>query len=1660
MFPTVGKNAIKKILSFFIASLLALLVCVTLVPALNKAGASDTSFKVTYKDANKVSANANNPDANFATGILTVQSVSDFSEEDPPEYTNYLFARAYIADSTRTGAQNPLEIKTAQRVGDKIIVTSVARSQDDDDITLYIDAEGSEKKIVFEYIPDNQVSYLKYESVVPSELNKSDVDVAGPSHIGLTYDRTSQKYSGNVNITVTLPRDYYPEVRVRERGSTATVSPATNGSDVSSPEKTIINYTLNITKGNKTIEVKAIKRSDTVTVTFDTTRKDDWYDGQSPSYGDTKRLFRYENSSGQNVTVNAESRNGTAAKKWVASGINRKEDFEFYIYRDLGLNISSGGVRLAKNSSLVALWSGNEMIAAAPQPLARYGASMYTGYDLFGANPPTYTEFSGSSAKARWFVFFAPLLLSTFIPMYSQDFGYDTVQGSNWANGKTGGTSETSKGTVVDWYKEAILGKLVGQYTQSTIEHGARAGMTTRIEIVDAKPINYKGTLGKAEDPENVDLSQFTNDNTSNWTDNNKSYAKSNILRIAYKVTVSNISHDLIVDTEWASSDQIKAAIYRTHGLESYDVYQASGGYVRADSTVYLTAQKIQGTKTSSGLVPVTNSDPKLPVRARIQNGYTDPVFHDYSWVYNHGGIYKDAPTELTCEYISGEQYCADPKYPMGPNATKNAVEGTYPLFSVGGDVIQRENGRATVMSTYGGMNILGITADPYEIPVWYDLDGGTAPRGTERDFANRTAAEQDSSFRYDVERHPLIHIPSFRPVKKARLLTGWTVWYVDMDGVHHNTGNTVGVASQWRIDDNATLGSKLTDATGKRLVQGFYFKANYLMNSGAREYNAEYHDVDDDTTIKLTQFIGIKGINAHYSADAVPESFEQDGVTYYRYMINEYGWPLLQEEINEKYLTVNALPDDDPGAEIVETDKKVFIFPYTKLLPPLPGETVVKVRTGTKKGTGKDARYSLPAKSDWAKQSIENGEQMPEGTVFEFVNRENDQWVPYDPSTDTPGVYTIYTRVTYPNGTQRTILTNLRVISMAESWSEEKDPPTAQGITLNWGSEPYNDFASLLVRDENLPVIVNEIRVDSEGNYLDNEGNIIPADTLPATISATRIVQTEAEWKEVKTQPVVDTIPKAGGHDQDIAIVLTFPDNSTITIPDINNPGQDKCADETCSFGGSIIEVPVKVTIRKAAETNEPEGRLVYMPDYQWSDSGIKITPEFSNDLARIAVSNSDSLPLNLSGREIPKPMNYEWTGQLSRATDGVVYNNGNQNVNLRVTYPDDSYDDMLAQVTVLTTRVLIVGRGSIPDEQLARVALGDVVNDFPEGTTFEWKNYDTSKDNAPATIRIIFPEDYYQPSFEIGTSLITRGYEEVSLRKEDGKGNPLANARFKICAATTDGQRALSLGDSLAAPDSEPDYCAVARDTDGTAYDDLVSDENGHIGAESISIPAGDWVLVELEAPQNYLLGEPLHFVLPENSTEVPVVIYRNHYDETALTQLLIEKWGYSGRDGDSQPLPGSRFALYEDSGSGPSTVIDEDLPDANTDSAATKTTSLFIASDLRKDSCYWLVETQAPDGHALLALPVKICFSLDASSELVVTVPTSSDSKEFFIEVAPPVNDVPKVIVRDIEMGVLPLNGGPGIYPYIVGGLFIICAAYVISGRSLSASRRSSQ
>ena len=154
-----------------------------------------------------------------------------------------------------------------------------------------------------------------------------------------------------------------------------------------------------------------------------------------------------------------------------------------------------------------------------------------------------------------------------------------------------------------------------------------------------------------------------------------------------------------------------------------------------------------------------------------------------------------------------------------------------------------------------------------------------------------------------------------------------------------------------------------------------------------------------------------------------------------------------------------------------------------------------------------------------------------------------------------------------------------------------------------------------------------------------------------------------------------------------------------------------------------------------------------------------------------------------------------------------------------------------------------------------------------------------------------------------------------------------------------------------------------------------------------------------------------------------------------------IRIEKAGTqpvgTPNDDGTYPLDGAAFAIYDNEAlaGDPVSVLDGG--------------SRFVTAPLETGKTYWLVETRAPVGHALLPRPVAFHIEAGADADATTVIKTDFGADEGFSSVRvlpasgslPGADRTPGIRVVDTQVGVLPKAGSIGIYPQLAGGAALL-------------------
>ena len=170
------------------------------------------------------------------------------------------------------------------------------------------------------------------------------------------------------------------------------------------------------------------------------------------------------------------------------------------------------------------------------------------------------------------------------------------------------------------------------------------------------------------------------------------------------------------------------------------------------------------------------------------------------------------------------------------------------------------------------------------------------------------------------------------------------------------------------------------------------------------------------------------------------------------------------------------------------------------------------------------------------------------------------------------------------------------------------------------------------------------------------------------------------------------------------------------------------------------------------------------------------------------------------------------------------------------------------------------------------------------------------------------------------------------------------------------------------------------------------------------------------------------------------------------------------YTGPNGVKlYPLAGAEFAIYN---ANPNTDANATVVKTLTQGNATDG-YYWSVSDLNIDTAYWLVETKAPAGHALLPQPLEFKLTTVHAGGSGTNVELAADLKDqakwatSAVQAFASDSSMPgdkgflaagtrkaTIVVKDTEVGELPKAGSTGIYPYIGVAAALMSGAMVMT------------
>ena len=342
--------------------------------------------------------------------------------------------------------------------------------------------------------------------------------------------------------------------------------------------------------------------------------------------------------------------------------------------------------------------------------------------------------------------------------------------------------------------------------------------------------------------------------------------------------------------------------------------------------------------------------------------------------------------------------------------------------------------------------------------------------------------------------------------------------------------------------------------------------------------------------------------------------------------------------------------------------------------------------------------------------------------------------------------------------------------------------------------------------------------------------------------------------------------------------------------------------------------------------------------------------------------------------------------------------------------------------------------------------------------------------ENNGGATGATNFTVDYKIVATNDGTLAANTG--KLTDKPEFAKGLEIQSAKIAETqagldtasdATATDGVYTLTNGVELALNASKEFWIrfTVTRNTAAAGY----SEENLACRADSTGIPKAGYGLFNQVYAEN---GKDWDGT--DNNKACGPTVPHDFVVVKAGTQNTGKTFTdpsnqYTGPKGVKMyPLSGAEFAIYN---ANPNTDANATVVKTLTQANATDG-YYWSVNDLELGRVYWLVETKAPAGHSLLPRP--ITFTLDAAQtdgtgtkvelgdEVENTAKWAKGAVQAFSSISGSlpgpkgflVGNARKatLLVKDTEVGHLPVSGSFGIYPYIGVAVALMGGAMVIS------------
>lgn len=869
-----------------IALVLAIFMVVSILPG--------ELFKTTVEAANgqdfdvaiKVIKADGTNETYYAKEFATFQG-GVINDKTAPKIQGLSFVRAYVRD---LGNKTNVTITEAnyREIGKKNLKKRVffkmANTQDDGVESSYtwVDTRKSDapkgytgvtEKIFFEYYETAEIYKVNYFGA------NENIFVDGPRYV-------QRNKSGDTKVTFSVSSSRSSKQTILN-GNNNAAPEATNVKflrDISTADRKVITYEATIT-GDSNFYAK-IETPTLFTVGSKQIPSgiNDWFGSQV-----------WENGKNQNKINNTlmtldyshvDERKGNTLYEWQKNRVEPGGTVNFKVFQHR-LAWAAPSTGKFTFTTWLASVGVNGYAFGVQQPLARFGPGKH-GTGRYGdpeSVPGVYPPYYYKNAGVR---------IANQVPgFFAKSEGWRVETPGYWT-----GIFEGNDRDYWAYYDGVINKKVIDESKTYEPKSGPLAGSKITITLVDAKPSAYQGALatwnwdaqgnitGRQRGADNY-KSRNMSYNSDNWN-----AGRYNSLRLAYDIKIENVNTDMDIQTEWVSSTS-KIGNYLNYGVENMKVAatkvaDAERGAPQAispltavqqgklkfvnipDGGTWIDGPALLGTKArkvTDGINIVESPDPIIWFKGDVKNGYVSPKYVDETLAKVHGGIDQSNLTQ------------AD---------DSDGFSVWQPTFAFGASEI--DYGYA---HSFASMNIVGVRAELLQIPVDYNLNGGTVTDQF-KIFPIKAQSLRNPQFMYNVEGNPVIHVPDHvpKPANKNETFLYWDL-AVAKDGYETRLnqkifpGEDIDIRKLKKYDESGNATDvRLNTKTGNQLVDEIKLKAIYTSNSNrdASIYRVEhvlksadgkttYTVHNDDLANHSFPFVSVFGAYASLKDDRTSEN-------------------------------------------------------------------------------------------------------------------------------------------------------------------------------------------------------------------------------------------------------------------------------------------------------------------------------------------------------------------------------------------------------------------------------------------------------------------------------------------------------------------------------------------------------------------------------------------------------------------------------------------------------------------------------------------------------------------------------------------------------------------------------------------------------------------